>query len=375
MPHQIRFRSPGRRAWGLGSVLAALLWGALGTGAGQGAEPRSGDEFRRQLLAPAAVTWTQNPLREALGSLERQWQLAILLDRRVDPDQRVDFVSPRGASLDELFQALAKQLELGVAYVESVVYLGPAATAEVLATVAEERYDAAQQQRVTFLSRRAPLAWPALSEPRGLLAMQLPQPEACPNLNELPYDLWPAAEWPALPLTHRLSLLLAGFDRSFEWDEESRTLRLIPLPPTASLVRDYSLKGEPRQKLAELQREFPEARLEQVGNRVRVTGSAEAHYWIRRAAQDLPSLAPRRDAKSDVRYALRATARFEGLAKAIAQRLELTLEIDPQLDAQRATEVSLDVKDATQAELLQALAETIQAAYELRGDTLLVRPK
>jgi len=361
-------------------VAAAMSLGHVPDGwpgePGQGTPPRSGDSFRRQLLTPATVTWTQNPLRDALGELSRQGSIAVWLDRRVDPDQRVDFVSPRDATLDALLHDLARHIGLGVAYVDSVVYVGPTETASVLATVAEARLDAARRDRLAFLSRKAPLSWPELTEPRSLLARIADgNAFAWSNLGEVPHDLWPAADWPAIPRTHQLTLLLAGFDRSFEWTSASQTLRIVPVPRIERIERNYGMRGDSGEKLAELRRRFPGAELTPSGARLRAVASAEDHFWIQRTLQGLPSLAPRGDTPREVRYTLRTTAPFGGLAKAIADRLELQLDIDPRLESQSARNVMLDVKEVTRDELLRILADAVGATYEVRDGTLIIRPR
>lgn len=364
-------------AAGIAIFLACLLCALPARGAPP-ATWRTGDDFRRQLSASASITWSENPLGAALASLAAQWRIAIWLDRRVDPEQAVDFTIS-DQPLDTCLRELAASRHLGVAYVDSLVYIGPPAAADVLDTLAELRFDEAQALPADWrdsLSRRADWKWDELAEPRELL-QQLVRDNHLSLLDResIPHDLWPARELPALPLTHCLSLVLVGFGKSYTFDAAQRQLRIVDMPATATLARDYPLKGTARGRLAELRRQFPAARLETAGERLRVLGSAEDHYWIRRSLLGLPSLAPRAGTPTDTRYTLRAANRFDVLAKALAQRLGVQVEFAPDIEAKVAQQVTLEVKEATRDELLQALVDTVGLHYELRGKLLRIVPR
>ena len=85
---------------------------------------RTGNRFHRQLQMPVGVTWRQTPLRSALNGLSSSQSVAIFLDRRVDPDQKIDFTVD-DVELNAALQRLATDHGLGMSYVGCVVYLGP----------------------------------------------------------------------------------------------------------------------------------------------------------------------------------------------------------------------------------------------------------
>ena len=65
--------------WGL---LAASTWA-------EGPFWATGRALQEQLAAPVSVIWEGNPLRPAMMNLSRTQHVAILIDRRVDPGQKL----------------------------------------------------------------------------------------------------------------------------------------------------------------------------------------------------------------------------------------------------------------------------------------------
>ena len=89
------------------ALLLSLLGFALGLGAQRmpaisAAEPpivwNTDLKLRTALDQPTGLTWGGLPLRRGLLSLSRTKQVAIVLDRHVDPEQKVELSSRRRAS-------------------------------------------------------------------------------------------------------------------------------------------------------------------------------------------------------------------------------------------------------------------------------------
>ena len=100
----------------------------------------TGEKLKSQLEQNVGATWEAIPLRRAITSLSRSQRVAILLDRRVDPDQKID-LSFTDVPLERRLKLIAGKLQIGVAQVGPVIYLGPAATAEKLRTLSALRND------------------------------------------------------------------------------------------------------------------------------------------------------------------------------------------------------------------------------------------
>jgi len=341
---------------------------------------KSGAELTWQLESPVGVRWGSNPLRAALTSLARTQGVAIFLDRRVDPDQAVDLV--RGdLTLRELLEQLAEQRNLGVGQVGPVVYLGPPQTAAVLGTVAAQREEHGQQLSAALrnrLKRTQPLRWPELTTPRDLL--QRLADEAgfqVQGIEQVPHDLWPEGDLPPLTFAQSLSLVLAGFQLTFDYLPEAAAVRLKPLPATASIVRRIPLRGSPAAVGTAIRRRFPDASFTIEDGDVVVDATLEVADGIRRlldgtAARPKP---PPAKTKGEKRYTLRVQDKpLAAVAAAIAKETGVELRFDPRSEDMRDKLVWLDVKEVTLDQLLQTLLEPGGLTYRLDEQTLEIRP-
>lgn len=346
-------------------VLSSLLVSVVLTTPAAGDEPaiawRTGAAFDEQLAAPVpSLTWGDTPLREALASLAVSQRVAILLDRRVDPGRRIQF-SSADRSLEETTRALAAHLDLGICLIGDVVYLGPPATAAVLDSVAVLREEeAAKYPRELAASWTTPRPshWEMLSKPRELLAGLAEEGQAdWSGLEAIPHDLWAEASWPPLTLPVRLSLVLAGFDRTYRFDPDTRRLELVPLPPEASLTRHYRPTSTQRPLLERRIAATPGAEGTVTREGFEVRGPATLHRGLAQLLRPRkPTVRP--GAVPEKRYTLTVENKpLRGAIGAIAAQLRLRLEIDPAIPATTLDSlVSFKLTDATLDELFRAAA-------------------
>ena len=105
-------RRPSRGVWAaLAATLAALF--VAEDSFAQSIVWKTGPEFQKQVAQSTGVTWKGNPFRRALNRLAETQQIAVLLDRRVDPERKIDFAAS-DISLRSVFDAIGKQEQLGV---------------------------------------------------------------------------------------------------------------------------------------------------------------------------------------------------------------------------------------------------------------------
>jgi hypothetical protein len=85
--------------------------------------------------------------------------------------------------------------------------------------------------------------WEELSEPGALLSDLARRANVTViNAEAIGHDLWPAVRLPALPWTDRLTLLLAGFDLTFQLDQRGTSVRLVPIAAQVAVEK----KAAPR---------------------------------------------------------------------------------------------------------------------------------
>jgi len=191
----------------------------------------TGAAFQQQLAEPIRVLWAENPLRPAIEGLSRARKVAILIDRRVDPSQKLD-VSLKEMPLESALQTIARSRGLDIACLGPVVYLGPPAAVESLCPIAAALEKSVRRlppaaSRKYYQAER--LGWEDLATPRELLTdLAREAGLKITGLELVPHDLWAAADLPAMPLPDRLALIAVQFDLALRVADRGRRLELVP---------------------------------------------------------------------------------------------------------------------------------------------------
>ena len=319
--------------FGIGMVVAILV-STAGNASAQAAPLSS---------QPVSVHWSGVPLRQAMDRLAASQQFGFWLDRRVDPSLPIDLEATR-EPLGALVERLAASRQLGAVIHERVVYIGPPAAVAALPKLFE--YQRRQAMRLPEVSRKKltaknALKFPMLTEPRNLLENMIDaagfEPE---NLDTLPHDLWDAVDLPPLPLTDRLTLVLIGFDLSFETDAASRSFILKPLRTVPYQRIDLTAATEPA-----------------VG-----------------AENDTPV---KEVPLSRRRFTLTIRDQEAGpLLKTLGERLGVEVQVDEESLGKKGVDlnkrISVEVKKVNAAGLFRAVTQPIGAAFKIQGDRVTI---
>jgi hypothetical protein len=180
----------------------------------------------------ATIHWQRVPLRDAIGRLQALFDDSVFVDRRIDPGMRIT-LDIEAASAEEVVAAIASGLDLGEARLGRLVYLGPNSAADQLRTISNARTQEVGRLPSDLrasLTRKEPTTWPRLGEPRRLITSIVEERGwRIANADAIPHDLWSAGELPALTLAEQLTVLLVGFDLTFELQSSERSIAVVPL--------------------------------------------------------------------------------------------------------------------------------------------------
>jgi hypothetical protein len=362
--------------------MAVLLW-AFASLEADAAPLRTGNAFRQALAGTVGISWEGTPLREALARLGETQGIAIVLDRRMDPDQMVEFAT-RGQTLESSLRQLAARLKAGMAIVDSTVYIGPESTAQRLATSAVMSHEAGQ--RLPAELRRGLASLPEtttdeLATPRELLtAWSGATGVRIEGIERIPHDLWPSLRLPKQSGAARAALLLAGFDLALAFSPPGGA-RVVPLPERPRLERTYTVGtvatagSVARQRSVELRQEFPEAEIEVRGGVLHVTARWEDHELIGRF------LRGERIVKSTAKppeelFSLKVERQPVGaIARTIAQRVGKELVIDPAVQEKTNERATFDVTNVKLEVLLEKLLDPVGLTYRVTQSRLEIRAK
>ncbi|HTN77310.1 MAG TPA: hypothetical protein VL096_18755 [Pirellulaceae bacterium] len=339
---------------------------------------KTGTAFRQELADPAGISWTQPPLRSALTSLREAKGVAIVLDRRVDPEQLVEFNSDN-APLDDALKQLATRLKLGVSIFDSTVYLGPERVTARLATVAAINQDRALQAPPDVKRKLASLpalTTEALSTPRELLeAWSNATNVSLVGLEQVPHDLWPAIRFPAQPAMSRACLILAGFDLTILLATDGASAKIVQLPEKAVLERDYPGGNTPEQRAAQIEKSFPQAKVTLAGKQLHISGSYEDHDLIARLLRG-EKITRTEVRGGEQRYTLNVENQPVGaVAQALGNKLKMKVTFDPAIQDQLEQRVSFKVNDATFVELMEKMLGPLNLQGELVAGEMRIGPK
>ncbi len=255
-------------------ILLILAWPSLGD------EPQlaTGPEFRQALQEPFVASWKTIELRDILNQIQKEQQVALLLDRRVDSSLMPD-VNLAGSPLLVDLSHLAVQLKLGISVPQNLVYLGPLKSAQKLRTLIALRSDEIPSQLKQAGQSREDVAWSELTEPRGL-AVSIADSAGVriTNPNLIEHDLWPAAQLPQVTAVEALSILLVQFDLTFQFLGSGNAIELTTIPDIVEIERTHKLPAKSPDKLyANWQARYPDLKFQRTGREVRCLATVEVH--------------------------------------------------------------------------------------------------
>ena len=347
-----------------------------------GAPPAPGQSRPQAVRRTMTVHWDRVPIGDALARLSTTLGEPVFTDRRVDPQRRIS-LDVTNATSDDVLNQTAAAAGLGVSRMGRLIYFGPpeaAARLRTLAAIGNDRINTFPADRRSDLKRAQSLGWPRLSEPRQLVAKLVEDRGLrLVGADQIPHDLWPAGNLPELSLAEALTMLLLGFDLTFEVDPQAGAIELVPITGPVTITRRYRLPSS--LTTDQLRQQLPGIDVELNGGSVVAVGTAEDHERITQVVRPQHELArvPPIPATTSRRYTLRIEQQpLRGVLEQLGQRLGWALEIDDA--AIRTAGKSLDervtfaVENVDEDGLLQALLRPAGLDHERDGNRVRVFP-
>ena len=351
---------------------------------------KTGTLFRRELGKPISINRDDAELRPLLHRLRADREVAILLDRRVDPSLRFD-VHVQTVRFRTALEDIAERAGIGVTIVGSTVYFGPTEAAEPLRTIIALRENELDQfserlgRREFELTRMSTLRWPDLARPVDLVRRTADRISLSVDLiDQIPHDLWAGAEMAAVTPIEALSLLLIQFDLTFEWTGPATGIRLVPLPRRIVITRSHAVVGlEMDEALERIRDRFPDVTIELDTREFQADATIEQHEEIAILARGGN---PDEMEEGEVDFGPLSRRRFtfkvlRQPAGAVLKTLEVNgLDLAYDLERLRAAgvdfnrKISFDLKQATADELFTEICEPLGLEYEIDGDRITLRP-
>ncbi|MCR9197216.1 MAG: hypothetical protein NXI04_01095 [Planctomycetaceae bacterium] len=261
----------------------------------------SGVKLLDALQQRRGITFDGSPLRKVVSELQRSCRVPIVIDRRIDPDQRVtirtDYVTCRTTLV-----TLAGEVGARASFGHGYVYIGPPASAVLLQTrvaLLEERVRQLRKEMDPELYRglttRFDGSWGRLSAPRTLLqerAGQLGLLVSEPD--KVPHDLWSAARLPSMTFADFATLILTQFDLQLSV-AASGELQFAPQTMDVAVERKHRVPLRDKSDVLRRWRQaLPDLQITWRGSTATLSTTVENHERLKRLAkgQQVPSDEP-----------------------------------------------------------------------------------
>lgn len=360
-----------------GNVVAFLLM-AVGAALPVASHGRGPASSHARLDSPAAASrWERDALRDALRLLADLHQVDIFLDRRINPDAKVSGSFP-ASSLGNLLEAIGGDLGFSVTSIDSVAYLGPAATARRLRTLDTLRRSEVRKLPPRWAGRllaKDTFTWGDLASPRGLVEQVCRRAGvSLTNKEQIPHDLWAANRLSHVTRATQLTILLAGFDLTFDCRNDG-TILLRPIREDERWEHVYRLPAGGPRLVEQLGRRLPSATLTVDGNQLHVAAWVEEHEvvqeWLKHGRRPPESARRVAETVQERRYHMRVVRRplsevLREIERNTAYRFDADQEAITEADLSLERLVSFEVQEVDLDGLLKALEE--QSGLVFRRD-------
>jgi hypothetical protein len=360
----------------------------------------TGSQFEKALSQPVSISWQERQLRSGIRQLSESREVAVLLDRRVDPEQTLTLGLSK-LSLQDILATIATECGAGISVVGNAVYIGPAKTAARLRTLVELRSRelvgenaVAGTKRSFELLRRATLTWQDLDRPADIVTaicheagLQIdtgstPGLTASPTEQQtIPHDLWAEATIPRATITEKLILVLAQFDLSFEWQPAATRIRLVPMPENVTIRRTWPrLTRTKRTRVSKILPQLRGLPHDLRGSQLEVTGTVEQLEDVDRLIypERYAKRTVTRPAGGKLNFTFEIRAQLGSLLKALPEKSDIRFEYDAVALTDAGVKldrgVEMKMKNASLQELCEALFKDSGITWKISGHTVTLTP-
>ncbi len=332
----------------------------------------TGKALHRRLNSPVSVSWTQAPLADRLKAFAANKQFAVFIDRRIDPNAKVD-LRRINVTIEQLLLELANELGIGVCQVDDLIYFGPLVTAQTLPVIWD---DLSKPSRAPASHAPATaLKWNELSCPQELMKSIADNGNfKIIGMERIHHDLWDSGSLPPLTPIQQVAMIAVGFEQwpTVRSSGKILELRKIQRPSRGKIeyVRspiDASHEDDLKQKLQE---NFPELKFRLSRDTVRMTGKIDQLYAAKAFLIQQNRIG--RPDSANVRFTLKTSATRVQILTAIAAQTGRELMFDPTFRSTLDQQVEIECRQVSLDELVDQIltgsglqAETTSSAIEI----------
>lgn len=328
---------------------------------------------------PISVMWRDAELKDRLMRFSQTQRVAIFLDRRIDPSTIINLTS-NNVTTEQFLLEIAKQTDIGICQIENVYYLGPKKTANSLASTTESLLKVAGK-----FGKRTQIRWnkneslrtESVVEPKQLL-LEIAKANdiQIDGISEIPHDLWTNLDLPDSSLACRISLLLAGFDKSFQFSGTGKTIEIVDFQPPTQVTSTIGDLSDAPTVSKILRKEFKSLKFSTGRNQISITGAPELVGLAKMRSIEFQK--PEMVTGSTTTFSLTTRAARGAIFATAAQRSKLKFSYDknnPAVSKALNEPVAIQAVNVTLNRLLEMTVQGSPLTFKVTDTELMVSLK
>lgn len=331
-----------------------------------------GKALEKARLLPVSVAWTESPLRDQLMQFGIQRRRPIFVDRRVDPTLK-QTLQMFESTTDQVVWRTAAANDLGVARIGNLLYVGPKSSASrlpFLIAATEKNLSKLGKDVRRKWNRKSDILWPDATTTMEV-ASWFESNHRIKFRDPIPFDVWPASDWPKLTLLEQMSLVMVGFDLAVEIDKDGHTISLVNFPDIETGSKKFKTK-DVTFEFDKAKTKFGGLRFAKSGSTVTVKGNveqiAELDGWI----VDQQKVVQGKEKTFDLN--MENVRRGDILSSAV-QLTGHELQLVGRANELLAQPINVNLEKATLESLIEVCLEGTGLKYTLSNSTLTISDK
>jgi|GEM_PF-2209655 len=339
----------------------------------------AGEKLVKASTSPTfSMTWMEAELRTELQMASRNTGIAVLVDRRLDPGQKIS-LALQNVSFEQFLWNIAEQSGAGVIRLDTLYYLAPPETIATIQQRLRNLENASNHPGLNplmqkALQRRIPVRSELPFEPQALIS-GICKDCGIPvrGLELIPHDFWAPIDLPHTKIPEIVSILVAGFKLEITVSENG-DLSILPAiqPDTVEfrIPRDVSARAD----LSRVQAIDGIALDKRDGIDV-IAGKPEPVFAaIRELAQSAPHPGVANHPGSREVLSLHVKASRGSIAATVAQLLQVRLVYSETEKAKLDAIVEINVDKVSADELLETCLKGSGLEFTISETELRIHP-
>ncbi|MEZ6122358.1 MAG: hypothetical protein R3C49_04190 [Planctomycetaceae bacterium] len=319
----------------------------------------SGSSLKSALETRRSISVEGAPLKQVVFDIQQDTGIPVILDRRVDPSQKVSLTTGYvtvGECLQMLAESSAPEVN-SLAMTDHGVVVGPINAVGRLRTLQE----ILRREIVSHRSAIPSSVYRSMSQPRQRSGSRASSPgflfeeaaQECglevTNPETIPHDLWDAIQLPAMTFSEYAAWILNQYDLTFQINENSQ-LTISAVPATLEISEKHRIPSSHRAEILDRwQTEFPGLKMTVSGSTATVSATVEMHERLRTL---IDGPAPNRVAAAGMQKRLFTMTVPRGTS------------FGQLVQSFRSSGIPIRIEGRTDDELIPLLLETVEFSFE-----------